>query len=215
MKHFLGIILSLTLLCGCGISFDNNAVDTTESLKSYTETTVADNESEIKTNNTVNENNNVLIAYFSQSGNTEKLAQIINNNICGDIIKIETLVPYKDDYNALLDQAKSELEEDARPELSTHIENMDSYDVIFIGYPNWWSDLPRPILSFVDEYDFDGKVIIPFCTSGGGGFGKSIESLKSALQDAVFYNGLHINGSNVNSAENDVKEWLEKLNLGM
>lgn len=115
-----------------------------------------------------------LVAYFSWSGNTEQVAQIIAEQTGGDLFKIETATPYTDDYNTLLDIAQQEQADDARPELAAQVENWDSYDVIFVGYPNWWSDAPMAVYTFLESYDWNGKTLIPFNTSSSGDFGRSL-----------------------------------------
>ena len=101
-------------------------------------------------------------------GNTQYIAQLIRpTETGGDLFRIETVQEYPGSHDALLDYAYNELTENARPELASQIENPDSYDVIFLGYPNWNSDLPMPLYSFLEEYDFSGKAIIPFTTHGG------------------------------------------------
>lgn len=111
-----------------------------------------------------------LIAYFSWSGNTEKMAQTIQEEIGGDLFQIEPAVPYTDDYDALLDIAQQEQADNARPELAAQVENWDSYEAVFVGFPNWWSDAPMAVYTFLESYDFSGKTLIPFNTSASGGF---------------------------------------------
>jgi flavodoxin len=104
---------------------------------------------------------NILIAYFSHSGNTQVIANQIYESVGGDIFKIVTVDPYPTNYNAVVNLAKQEQKNDYRPELATKVENMDSYDVIFVGYPNWWATMPMAVFTFLEEYDFAGKTIIP------------------------------------------------------
>ena len=108
--------------------------------------------------------NKILIAYFSHSGNTKVVANSIKENIGGDIFEIKTSLSYPTSYNAVVDKAKKEQNANDRPELISHVENMDSYNVIFIGYPNWWGTIPMAEFTFLEEYNFSGKTIIPFCT---------------------------------------------------
>ena len=112
-------------------------------------------------------NHKVLVAYFSKTGNTEKAAQEIHNLVGGDIIKIEPVKAYPDDYTATTDIGKKEKAENARPEVKTKVANMADYDVVFIGYPIWWGTAPMAVFTFMEGYDFSGKTVIPFCTSGG------------------------------------------------
>lgn len=113
-----------------------------------------------------------------------------------------------------LEFAYEELQEDARPELVTQIENLDSYDTIFLGFPNWNADLPMPLYTFLEEYDFSGKTIIPFTTHGGSGFSGTIRTIESLQPDAaVMEDGLSVSRNSVEGAQNDVIDWVSGLNL--
>lgn len=154
-----------------------------------------------------------LIAYFSWSGNTEQMAQTIQAEIGGDLFKIESAVPYTEDYDTLLDIAQQEQAEDARPELAAQVENWDSYDVIFVGYPDWWNDAPMAVYAFLEAYDWTGKTLVPFCTSGGSGFGRSLDKLPGSAPGAAILEGLHIQGDSVGGAAGDVAAWVDGLGL--
>lgn len=154
-----------------------------------------------------------LIAYFSWSGNTEKMAQIIQTETGGDLFKIEPATPYTDDYNTLLDVAQQEQADNARPELALQVENWEEYDVVFVGYPDWWSDAPMLIYSFLEAYDWEGKTLVPFCTSGGSGFGRSLDKLPDSAPGATIVEGLHVSGSSVDGASEEIASWIAELNL--
>lgn len=154
-----------------------------------------------------------LIAYFSWSGNTEQMAQAIQAETGGDLFKIEPAVPYTEDYDTLLDIAQQEQAEDARPELAAQVENWDSYDVVFVGYPDWWNDAPMAVYSFLEAYDWTGKTLVPFCTSGGSGFGRSLDKLPGSAPGAAILEGLHIHGDSVGGAAGDVAAWVDGLGL--
>lgn len=160
-----------------------------------------------------NEAGGTLIAYFSWSGNTEQMAQAIQAETGGDLFKIEPAVPYTEDYDTLLDIAQQEQAEDARPELAAQVENWDSYDVIFVGYPDWWNDAPMAVYSFLEAYDWTGKTLVPFCTSGGSGFGRSLDKLPGSAPGAAILEGLHIHGDSVGGAAGDVAAWVDGLGL--
>ena len=113
----------------------------------------------------------------------------------------------------MVDQAKQEQEDNYRPELATEVENMDSYDVVFIGYPNWWGTMPMPVFSFLEEYDFSGKIIIPFCTHEGSGLGRSVEDITKICRQSTIQKGLAIRGSSVETAQDDVSEWLHEIGM--
>lgn len=158
---------------------------------------------------TVENGGNVLIAYFSWSGNTRGIAEEIQRQTGADLFEIQLVEPYSTDYNTVLDQAQQDQNEQARPELSTHVENMDQYDTIILGYPNWWASIPMPIASFLEEYDFTGKTILPFCSHGGGGLGQSQTAIAKLVPNAVLAEGLAINYSGGSSMPDDVTKWLE------
>ena len=103
----------------------------------------------------------VLIAYFSWSGNTRGIARLLHQKIGGDLVEIRPAVPYSEDYNTCLDQAKRDRETEARPELATQMNDMERYGTVYLGYPNWWAGIPMPVASFLEQYDFAGKTIIP------------------------------------------------------
>ena len=130
----------------------------------------------------------------------------------GDLFSIRTSVVYPADGGELIDYAAQEQEENARPELTTHIENLDDYDTIFIGYPNWWADLPMAVYSFFDEYDFSGKTIIPFNVHNGSRFSRTIQTIQELEPDAtVLEDGFTVSEQTVAEAAEDVAAWLEGL----
>lgn len=168
-----------------------------------------------------------LIAYFSRAGNnyvggqivnlevgnTKIAAEIIQEIIGGDLFQIDTVTPYPKDYSATTNVAKKELNENARPKLTSHVTNMDSYDTIFLGYPNWLGTVPMAVFTFLEEYDFSEKSIIQFCTHEGSGMGHSERDIQKSCPDAKILNGLSIYGSQVNSSKKDIENWLDKLNM--
>lgn len=160
-----------------------------------------------------NEAGGTLIAYFSWSGNTEQMAQTIQAEIGGDLFKIEPAVPYMEDYDTLLDIAQQEQAEDARPELAAQVENWDSYDVIFVGYPNWWSDAPMAVYTFLEAYDFTGKTLIPFNTSASGGFGRSLSGIEESAAGATILEGLALTEGELGNVQSEVSSWLAGLGL--
>lgn len=130
----------------------------------------------------------------------------------GDLFSIRTSVVYPADGGELINYAAQEQEENARPELTTHIENLDGYDTIFIGYPNWWADLPMAVYSFFDEYDFSGKTIIPFNVHNGSRFSRTIQTIQELEPDAtVVEDGFTVSEQTVADAAEDVAAWLEGL----
>ena len=156
-----------------------------------------------------------LVVYFSRSGNTESVAERIAERTGADIFEIETVQEYPEDYDELLDYARNEQRSAARPELSAHIDDIERYDVIFLGYPNWWGDMPMPLYSFLDEYDLSDKTIMPFVTSGGSGFSRTIRSIESEEPEATVLEGLSIRDRRVHDSSTDraIEEWIEDSGL--
>jgi len=161
------------------------------------------------TENTEGAGGNVLIAYFSWGGNTAGIAEEIQSQTGADLFEITLVNPYSTDYNTVLDEAQRDQNEQARPELATHVENMEEYDTILLGYPNWWASIPMPIASFLEEYDFTGKTIIPFCSHGGGRFGQSLTAIAKLVPDATMGEALSVHYSGGSSLPDDITEWLE------
>ena len=159
------------------------------------------------------EEGETLVAYFSWSGNTQQMAEIIAQETGADLFEIATVTPYTDDYNTLLDIAQQEQGEDARPELNAQVENWDRYDTIFVGYPNWWSDAPMAVYTFLESYDFTGKTLIPFNTSASGGFGRSLTGIEESAAGATILEGLDLTEGELGDVENRVTTWLDSLGL--
>lgn len=147
-------------------------------------------------------------------GNSQYIAQLIQQEVGGDLFRIETVQEYPGSHDPLLEFAYNEKAENARPELASQIENPDSYDVIFLGYPNWNADLPMPLYTFLEEYDFSGKTIIPFTTHGGSGFSRTIQTIQELQPEAsVVENGLSISRNDAADAQEDVSDWVAGLGI--
>ena len=148
-------------------------------------------------------------------GNTAQLAQWIGQETGGELFSIRTTESYPSDYDECMDRASEELAEDARPELSVHVENMDQYDTIFLGYPNWWADCPMAVLSFIEEYDLSGKTVALFCSHGTGGVGRSVRTITEALPEdcTVIDDVLGVYRPDVPGAQSEVQEWLSRIGL--
>lgn len=168
-----------------------------------------------------------LIVYFSRKGdnyvggsivnlpvgNTEVAAKKIQKITGSDLFQIRTAKTYPEDYTETTNVAHEEQRENARPELTEIVDDMDSYDVIYIGYPNWHGTMPMAVFTFLESYDFSGKTIIPFCTHEGSGLGSSERDIKKFCPDATVLSGLAIRGGSVERADNDITNWLKKLDL--
>jgi len=147
-------------------------------------------------------------------GNTQIIADYITEITGGDSFAIQVVdeAKYPVDGYDTLDAAQVERSENARPELAAHVENMDDYDVIYLGFPNWWGTMPMPVFTFLEEYDFSGKTIIPFCTHDGSGLGSSRRDIESLCPDATVLDGLAIRYSDVQEARSDVENWIDGMN---
>ncbi|VBB08625.1 flavodoxin/nitric oxide synthase [Lucifera butyrica] len=165
-----------------------------------------------------------LIAYYSRKGNnyvggnivnlpignTEVIAEKIRKITGSDMFEIETVKAYPEDYTETTNVAQAEKRQNARPELTATVD-IDAYDVIYLGYPNWWGTMPMAVYTFLESYDFFGKTIIPFCTHEGSGMGSSGRDIKKLCPDAKVLSGLAIRGGNVGRADKDVADWLKNL----
>lgn len=154
---------------------------------------------------------NILIAYFTRTNNTCTVAQAIADLTGGTLYRIETVVPYPEDYTECTEVAREELENSIRPELSGTVENMEQYDTIFVGCPVWWGDAPMPIWSFLEseEYNFTGKTVIPFCTYASTGRDATLQRIVALTPDSEHLEGFGTSGRNINGVE----AWLRKIGI--
>ena len=172
------------------------------------------------------ENKKTLVAFFSRAGenyavghiekgNTHVVAEMIAAETGGDLFHIEPVTPYPDDYTECTEVAKRELNAKARPAIKGDIKAED-YDIIFIGYPNWWGDMPMPVYTFIEKHGWQGKNVIPFCTHEGSGLSGTENKLKAACQGATVLKGLAVRGATAQNkreqARQSVKNWLEAMN---
>lgn len=163
-----------------------------------------------------------LIAFYSRAdenyvngmiktlevGNTEVAANMIKELTDADLFQIEQAKPYAKDYNECIAQAQADQRKDARPELKHYPETLDEYDMIYLGYPNYWSTMPMAVFTFLEHFDFSGKIIKPFCTHEGSGMGCSVSDIKKMCPAAKIEKGLAIRGSSVERARNDIEKWI-------
>jgi len=157
--------------------------------------------------------NKILVVYFSHSGNTREIANQIHKSAGGDIFEIQAINPYPHDYDAIVQQARQELDSGYKPAVKTKMENIKSYDLVFIGYPIWWGTVPAPVRTFLSEYDFSGKTIVPFCTHEGSGLGRSATDISKLCPKSALLDGVAIRGRDVKTAQNKVSEWLRKITI--
>lgn len=147
------------------------------------------------------------------TGNTGVVAHMISESVGADLFSIKTVNPYPPTYDGAVEQGQQEKDEEARPELADHIDNLENYDTIFVGFPTWWYDMPMAMYSFFDEYDFSGKTIYMFCTSGGSGFLNTTEKVQELEPDAQVIEGLSIGASSAMNAEEQIQSWIAELEL--
>lgn len=140
-------------------------------------------------------------------GNTERVAEFIQKAVGGDLFEIETVRTYSPDYMTCFEEAKQEHHEKARPELKNYPDNLDDYDTIFVGYPNWWGTCPMCVFTFLEKYDLTGKTIIPFCTNEGSGLGVSEYDLSKICTGAILKDGISIHGADAEQLEEKVATW--------
>ena len=166
-----------------------------------------------------------LIAYYSrkgenywagdiknlEKGNTERVAEFVAEATGGDLFEIRTVKDYPASYMACIDEAKAELQADARPEVAEYPESLDAYDTIFLGYPNWWGTCPMCVFTFLEHFDLAGKRIVPFCTNEGSGMGGSVKHLKKICAGATIEKGLSITGNQAAQSHDKVVAWAKEM----
>ena len=244
MKKWIAILLSAAILlmaAGCGRNVEQPAepdqfhpVSDTPSVESGADDPTA------PVTTPEQDTSHILIAYFTWAdntvvedpsavdvdattsasvltpGNAAKIAGWIQQEVGGDLFSIVVEDPYSSDYDECLDRAADEKADNARPALVNHVDNMEDYDTVFIGFPNWWYTLPMAVLSFVDEYDFSGKTIVPFCTHGTGGLSSTIRDLTAALpEDVAILDPINVYRPDVDSSRPAVQEWIAGLDLNI
>jgi len=141
-------------------------------------------------------------------GNTEVAAGIIQELTGADSFKIQQLKPYASNYNECIAQAQADQRQNARPELKSYPETLDGYDVVYLGYPNYWSTMPMAVFTFLEHFDFSGKTIKPFCTHEGSGMGSSVSDIKKLCPSATVEKGLAIHGGRVGQSKKDIEKWI-------
>lgn len=231
--------LSAALLTGCSDAGENTQVQSaiesskTEETASNVQENSAEQTEKPSESDADSTGSNILIAYFAVAENSgvdaassasysvvngeakgrmRALADMIQTETGGNLFSIQTSVVYPSDGGALVDYADEEQNDNARPELTSHIENPDDYDTIFVGFPTWWYDMPQIMYSFFDEYDFSGKTIIPFNSHNGSRFSGTIETIQELEPNAtVITDGFTVNERDVPESADDIVAWLDGL----
>ena len=208
-------ILFLVGLCtACGNNVLQNSKTDSENPQSDTQIeadeAASNEESEAQE---IVEKKEFLIAYFSRTGNTKELAEEISSQTGGELFEIVPTEPYPADYDETVERFRRERDENARPTIANSVKDMAHYDVIFIGFPNWGDDMPHIVYTFLEQYDFTGKTIVPFCTNGGGGFGNSIEGLSRTCPNSKIFESFECSVNGLQSENGNIAEWLGSLGL--
>lgn len=235
MKRNWMITSGIVLLAGLGgCSSDTGSAGSESMISSSTssQTSVSETsssqvaESSASSAETTGTEENVLVAYFSRAGenynvgyvergNTDILAEMVHDHVGGDLFHIQTVEAYSESYDEMTDIAQTERSTNARPELVESIENPDQYDVIFLGYPIWWADMPMVMYTFLEAYDFSGKTIIPFSTNEGSGLASTISSIEATQPNATVLDGFAIRGQAAQEEQDDtrnrVNAWLDGI----
>lgn len=221
MKKIISLFMVLTMVLSLAACSTNQSPGESTPEESSSQT----NESTPTPSNTNGKN---LVVYFSMPdnvddstvvidgetlGNTQYMAYVIQETVGADIFRIEPETSYPTDHDELVDIAREEQSNNARPAIKDTIENFDTYENIFVGYPNWWGDMPMILYSFFDEYDFSGKTIIPFNTHGGSGFSGTISTIKELEPNAEVLDGKSISRNDIQDAEQEIVDWVNSLDL--
>lgn len=230
MKKLLLLCVSICLLCFI-TACSSTKKDNEKKEESITENKVTNQNKE------TNDTSKILIAYFTwgdntivenpekvdvdastsasvlQPGNVAKMADWIQEEIGGDLFSIRVSEPYSSDYDECLDRAADEKAQNARPQLVDSVENIDEYDTVFIGYPNWWYSTPMALLSFIEQHDLSNKNIVLFCSHGTGGLADSVNTIKDVLPASARLeeNVIGVYRNDINDAQSEIKEWLSEI----
>lgn len=220
MKKIISLFMVLTMVLSLAACSTNQSPSESTPEESSSQT----NESTPTPSNTNGKN---LVVYFSMPdnvddstvvidgetlGNTQYMAYVIQETVGADIFRIEPETPYPTDHDELVDLASEEQSNNARPAIKDTIENFDTYENIFVGYPNWWGDMPMILYSFFDEYDFSGKTLIPFNVHNGSRFSRTIQTIQELEPQAtVVENGFTVSERTVADAAGDVAAWLDEI----
>lgn len=197
--------------------------------ESAADTNTADTQIKENPDETNSENSGkILVAFFSRTsenydvgviekGNTHIIADMVAEKLNADTFEIVRVTPYPEAYRDCTDEAQEEKTANARPELTAAVENFDDYDIIFLGYPIWWGDMPMPVYTFIESYDFSGKTVIPFCTHAGSGLSGTVQTLRDMLENSEVLDGFEIAGTTAQNEQEEAKDlvltWIEGLDI--
>ncbi len=224
MKRKKNLFFAMSLLCITGSAWVYGSNENTE--------TAIVHQSPVRVQSaSTKENAKILVAYFTMPetdgvdalsgasrlvsngklyGNTEYVATLIAEATQAELFPIQTVRTYPGSHKELVDAAKQEADAKEHPRLKAHIDNLKEYDIIFVGYPNWWYDMPMPLYTFFEEHDFTGKTVIPFCTHGGSRFSQSVKTITEIEKGATVLQGPSVSRERVEEAKGSVTKWLQK-----
>lgn len=223
---FLLLCIMTLSLAACGSTENNtstgsaSSTDTASSDSSEQPSTQPPESEQLTEQSEENSNgSNILVAYFSlageqynvgviEEGNTSIIAHMIAEQTGADLFEIEAVTPYPETHSELLEVSQEEMADNARPEIVGTVENMADYDTVFVGFPNWWGDMPMIVYNFLESYDFRGKTIVPFCTHGGSGLSGTEGTIAGMYPDATMIDGFAISGT---TAQNDREQSREEV----
>ena len=217
MKKLFAVLLTLSMLfalaaCGATGSKDASVPDDDQTPSaSAPDAAPSDAPSDESSTEPEKSSAKSLVVYFSWSGNTENVAKSIQSQTDSDIFEIVPKTPYSTDYNTVVDDAKVEQQNNARPEIKESIPNIADYDTVYVGFPNWWGDMPMILYTFFDTYDLSGKTVALFCTSGGSGLSNTVNEVKELEPNATVTKGLHIGSGASADPDSAVKSWLDEI----
>ena len=241
MKRFFALILAVTMmliLAACGNSApaksasEGESEETANNTNAQTEPSAPGEDTasdSSQTDDTAQDEqteggSHMLVAYFSlageqygvgviEEGNTSIIAHMIAEQTGADLFEIEAVTPYPTSHSELLEVSQQEMADNTRPEITGTVDNMEDYDTIFIGYPNWWGDMPMIVYNFLESYDLSGKTIVPFCTHGGSGLSNT-ESTIADITGGTMKDGFAIPGTTAqndrDTARSEVTQWLKE-----
>ncbi len=238
MKKIISLFLTTSLIftmAGCGSSDNVSKVSSSEPVLIQSHDDYEEESSSVENgtgNAAENSGGNVLVAYFSWAdnavfndnvdavtspsvvspGNVEELAAWVQEETGADLFPIQVTEPYSSDWDECLERANEERREQDRPQLAQSLENFDDYDVVFLGYPNWWYGVPMAILTFLEEYDFTDKQVYLFCSHGTGGLAESVEIITRTIPDAnISDNVFDCYEEDAHNSQEDIQNWVNEL----
>lgn len=217
MREIFALVLTLTLSIGLLALGNGTQAYAAPSVEKNSDILVAYfsvPETDNPNNMTRDEDNSVVVIDGKVLGNTQYMAHVIQENTGGDIFRIEPQTPYPLAHRLLLELAREEQDKNSRPELKAKIGNLERYNTIFLGYPNWRADMPMILYSFLEQHDFSGKTIIPFNTHGGSGFSRTIDTIAELQPKAtVQRSGLSISRDDIQDSAFDIAAWLKQMHF--